>query len=113
MRHSVTTLGYIFRKMIDNLFATISAPYLAFSTLAPSLALEPTGFPSSAPRGWLPLYTMVTFRPDISYAAAKKKADRQSTIITIGSVSLGVGVIGLAVMRFMVGSGSSRVIKWY
>ncbi|KAF8574488.1 FAD/NAD-binding domain-containing protein [Ramaria rubella] len=107
MRHSVTTPSYIFRKTLDNVFAALSAPYIPFSVLAPTLARAPTGFPSPAPRGWLPLYTMVTFRPDISYAAAKRKAERQSTIITgIGLASFGVGFwIGLAGMRGALGLG--------
>lgn len=42
-------------------------------------------FPYTAgrtPWAWLPLYTMVTFRPDISYSAAKHKAERQSRIMS-------------------------------
>jgi kynurenine 3-monooxygenase len=111
MRHSVTTPSYVFRKMIDNLFAALSAPYVPFSTLASRLADEPEGFPGSPPRGWLPLYTMVTFRPDISYATAKKKAEKQSTtIITgIGLSCLGVGIwIGLAGIRAILGHGTAR-----
>lgn len=43
------------------------------------------------PRGWVPLYTMVTFRPDINYATAKKRAARQSGILTgIGWASVAV-----------------------
>ncbi|KAF8498334.1 FAD/NAD-P-binding domain-containing protein [Gautieria morchelliformis] len=114
MRHSVTTPSYVFRKMIDDLFAALSAPYIPFSTLAPTLADEPEGFPGSAPRGWLPLYTMVTFRPDISYATAKKKAENQSTIITgIGLGSLGVGIwIGLAGIRAILGRGTREAFLW-
>ncbi|KIJ34673.1 hypothetical protein M422DRAFT_61383 [Sphaerobolus stellatus SS14] len=96
MRHSVTTPSYIFRKTVDNLFAALTAPYVPFSSLAPRLAREDGGFPIYAAKGWLALYTMVTFRPDISYATAKKKVERQSTIITgLGFVS--AGVVGITV----------------
>lgn len=102
MRHSVTTPAYLFRKMIDNTFAALTAPHVPFSSLLTELAKEPTGFGPSSARGWLPLYTMVTFRPDISYSTAKKKAERQSSIITtIGAASLGVGI--LAGMRMILG----------
>ncbi|KAF8575953.1 FAD/NAD-binding domain-containing protein [Ramaria rubella] len=83
LRHTVTTPGFIFRKMVDNFFSALSAPYMPFS---PQLPLNP----SSAPQGWLPLYSMVTFRPDISYATAKMKAERQSRIIN------GIGLASLA-----------------
>lgn len=101
MRHSVTTARYSLRKWIDNVFARVSARYVCFSALAPTLGQEWTGFPPSAPWGWLPLYTMVTFRADISYSAAKKKAERQSRIISgVGWAGVGVGVwIGLMGMR--------------
>ena len=55
-------------------------------------------FPAGRPRGWLPLYTMVTFRPDISYANAKRKAGEQARVMSIvGSVALGVGASVLLV----------------
>ena len=45
------------------------------------------------PGGWLPLYTMVTFRPDVSYATARCKAEHQASILTrlqyAGGVLLG------------------------
>lgn len=106
MRHSVTTPGYIFRKMIDNVFAALTAPHLSFLSLAPNLAKEPTGFSPAASRGWLPLYRMVTFRPDISYGSAKRKAERQNAIIQgIGIASLGIGIcIGLAGVRILTAS---------
>jgi len=100
MRHSVTTPAYLFRKMIDNTFAALTAPHVPLLSLLTELGKEPTGFRPSSARGWLPLYTMVTFRPDISYSTAKKKAERQSNIITtIGAASLGVGI--LAGMRMI------------
>ncbi|KAF8526976.1 FAD/NAD-P-binding domain-containing protein [Hysterangium stoloniferum] len=92
MRHSVTTPTYIFRKALDSVFSTLTAPYVPFATLARTLSTERTAFPPGASRGWLSQYTMVTFRPDISYATAKKKVQRQSNIVTgIMAVTLGGG----------------------
>ena len=52
-------------------------------------------FPTSKPAGWVPLYTMVTFRPDISYSTAKRKAERQGRIISsLGWCAMSVGVFG-------------------
>ncbi|KAH8833837.1 FAD/NAD-binding domain-containing protein [Flagelloscypha sp. PMI_526] len=48
-----------------------------------SAALEFYSTNPRPPSAWLPLYTMVTFRPDISYATAKRRAHRQSTILTV------------------------------
>lgn len=91
MRHSVTTPIYLFKKALDNLLYTITSSKDSFASATRSLATVP--FPSPNPTGWLPLYTMVTFRPDISYAMARKKAAKQSTILSftgrLGSVVLG------------------------
>ena len=81
MRHSVTTLRYILRKFLDNLLYSLSSPRMvSLESLAPVLAKVP--YPSGNSKGWLPLYTMVTFRPDISYAAVKKKAASQAAVLT-------------------------------
>jgi len=89
MRHSVTTPAYIFKKAIDDiLFSLSSRQYTSLASVGPLLSQVP--FPSQEPSGWLPLYTMVTFRPDISYATAKRKAARQSHILSVlGAVALG------------------------
>ena len=64
--------------------------------------LSRVAFPSKPPRGWIPLYTMVTFCPDISYATAKKKAERQTqtlkTVGLYGTVVLGAATLGLTWM---------------
>lgn len=90
MRHSVTTLSYIFRKAVDRILYSVSAPQpVSLPSLVPLLCRAP--FATVEPEGWLPLYTMVTFRPDISYATAKSKAARQAGILTglqYASVSL-------------------------
>jgi len=68
--------------------------------------LSRIAFPTADPSGWLPLYTMVTFRPDISYATAKRKAARQATILTaiarLGAVAAGATSFYL----------TSRALRW-
>ncbi|KAI6096622.1 hypothetical protein EDD16DRAFT_1847969 [Pisolithus croceorrhizus] len=93
MRHSVTTPVYLFKKALDDFLYTISSwhnPSLE-PTVRASIATIP--FPTHRPSGWIPLYTMVTFRPDISYGAVRKKAARQSEIVTtvgwLGAVLIG------------------------
>ncbi|KAF8163218.1 FAD/NAD(P)-binding domain-containing protein [Crassisporium funariophilum] len=94
MRHSVTQLSYLFRKTLDNLLYSLTSPLMvSLDSLAPILAKVP--YPPGQPKGWLPLYTMVTFRPDINYAAVKKKAARQAAILTWLSW-IGVAVLGVA-----------------
>ena len=53
---------------------------VSLESLTPVLAKVP--YPPGKPKGWLPLYTMVTFRPDISYATVKKKAASQAAVLT-------------------------------
>src|SRR6202035_1212256 len=95
MRHSVTTPAYMIRKTIDNLLFTLSSRR-KFSQAALGPLLSRVTFPPSAPSGWIPLYTMVTFRADISYSTAKAMAKRQSRILRVGTVVgwLGVGLLG-------------------
>lgn len=91
MRHSVTTPIYLFKKALDNLLYTITSSKDSLALVTRSLTTVP--FPSPNPAGWLPLYTMVTFRPDISYATARKKAEKQSTILSFAG-RLGTVVLG-------------------
>ncbi|TFK54973.1 FAD/NAD(P)-binding domain-containing protein [Heliocybe sulcata] len=106
MRHAVTTPTYLFRKAVDNLLylATARKPPAAWDTL---LATSSSPFPAGQADGeWLPLYTMVTFRPDISYDVAKSKAERQSRIL------LGVGWCATAVTGIAcIGLGLAQLNK--
>lgn len=68
--------------------------------------LSRIAFPTANPRGWLPLYTMVTFRPDISYATARRKAARQD-IILITIASLGTAVVGATSFYYTL-----RALRW-
>jgi kynurenine 3-monooxygenase len=77
MRHSVTTPLYRLRKLVDGVLSK-GTKFVPFKTLASQL--KATTF-NRAPHGWLALYTMVTFRPDISYAEVRRKAERQNRIL--------------------------------
>jgi kynurenine 3-monooxygenase len=110
MRHSVTTPAYIFRKTVDALLYTLTAGRnISLASLVPLLSRVPFAADIS---GWLPLYTMVTFRPDISYATAKQRAERQSRILTgLGWAATGaLGAAGMGVMR-LVWLGFSRQMR--
>jgi len=97
MRHSVTAPIYLFKKALDDLLYTITSRKDSLALVTRSLATVP--FPSPNPAGWLPLYTMVTFRPDISYATARKKAAKQSAILSLaghlGTVVLVATALGV------------------
>ena len=97
MRHSVTTPAYLFRKALDNLLYALTVDQVA-PDLSKSEELEDP-FPTRGTTGWLPLYNMVTFRPDISYAAVKRKAVKQRRVLTYAawaSAAATVGTLGIA-----------------
>lgn len=96
MRYSVTTPGYLFHKALDNILYALTADQVAPDLSKSELLQDP--FPTRVPTGWLPLYNMVTFRPDISYATVKRKALRQKEILTYAgwaSAALTVGTLGI------------------
>ncbi|KAJ7285941.1 FAD/NAD-P-binding domain-containing protein [Mycena rebaudengoi] len=93
MRHSVITPAYIFRKTIDALLYSLSSRrIISLPSLIPLLSRMPFAPQVS---GWLPLYTMVTFRPDIGYATAKRRAERQSRILSGLGWAGTAGVVGV------------------
>ncbi len=100
MRHSVTTPAHKLKRMVDNLLFSLTCRTPVTLKDLGALPLGMT-FPPGRPRGWLPLYTMVTFRPDISYGNAKRKAAEQARVMSkvgiIGSVAFGVGASVLLV----------------
>lgn len=89
----MTTLSFRLRKKIDNLVYSLGGRQP--ETLA-SLGhrFRTDVYPSAQPEGWMPLYTMVTFRPDIGYAAAKSKAERQTRVLN--ALGFGAGFFGVA-----------------
>jgi len=94
MRHKVTQSSFVFWKTLDNLLYSLTSPETAsLSHVVPSLAKQP--YPPGKPKGWLPLYTMVTFRPDINYATARSKAKCQTAMLT-RTVWIGVAALGVA-----------------
>lgn len=97
MRHSVTTPGYLFRKSLDNILYFLTAPGQPIVTpegLNAQAVAEQVPFPTKRPSGWLPLYTMVTFRPDISYAAVRRKSHKQTEILTYATWATAAATVG-------------------
>lgn len=93
MRHDVTTLSFRLRKKIDNLLYRLGGKRPeTVASLGPRFHKDI--YPSAQLKGWMPLYTMVTFRPDVGYSAAKTKAERQTRILN--ALGFGVGIFGVA-----------------
>lgn len=96
MRHAVTTPMYRLRKTLDGLLSRWT-PFLPFQSFFPYLSsntFKPT------PNGWLALYTMVTFRPDIRYSEVRRKAKRQDYLLSMfawSGIATTAGVGSLAV----------------
>lgn len=111
MRHSVTTPTYLFKKALDNFLYAISSWHSPSSEPAVRASMTTIPFPTRRPSGWIPLYTMVTFRPDVSYATAKKKAARQSEVLTtvgrLGTILMGATSLYL-MLRVLRGTSSRR-----
>ncbi|KAJ6544041.1 FAD/NAD-P-binding domain-containing protein [Mycena capillaripes] len=94
MRHSVATWSYMIRAFIDNIL-------YAITETGSSLDLSQAIFAPKVPSGWIPLYSMVSFRPDISYSAAKKKAERQERLIDCLGIIIGILAIGCVCRSFL------------
>jgi len=103
MRHSVVTPAYILRKTFDNLLYSLTAKPVTIDSVIPALCRE--SFPTRSPAGWLPQYTMVTFRPDISYSTVRRKVSEQRRILECAgwaSAVVGLGafaITGISVLR--------------
>jgi len=98
MRHSVTTVSYLMQKWIDELLSRFT-PH-APTTEMMSSVLNGGLFPASWAMGWLPLYTMVTFRSDMAYSTVLKQHRVQRSLFR----GLQYAVFGIAV-----GLGSYRL----
>jgi kynurenine 3-monooxygenase len=77
--------------VLGALTAPAPAPGGALSYTAPS---DEEPFAVGRLSGWLPLYTMVTFRPDIGYATAQKRAARQARVLHLVEGVLAVTAAG-------------------
>ncbi|KAJ7757477.1 FAD/NAD-binding domain-containing protein [Mycena metata] len=86
LRHDVATWTYMIKAFIDNIL-------YAISKTGSLVDLSQTISGPEVPSGWIPLYSMVSFRPDISYSAAKKKAEHQERLID--SIGLGLGALSI------------------
>lgn len=79
--------------------------YSSASATAHLHALAQVPFPTRIVSGWVPLYTMVTFRPDVGYATAREQAARQQKVLTALGWTGAVGTVGAFVW------GVSRAVK--
>ena len=98
MRHSVTTPAYRFRKAMDNILYSLTAQQVMPAVISPGPTPATDAFPTGRPSGWLPLYTMVTFRPDIGYATARRESRRQAQVLhyaTWASAAVAVGTVAI------------------
>ncbi|KAJ7157098.1 FAD/NAD-binding domain-containing protein [Mycena filopes] len=87
LRHDVATWSYMIKAFIDNIL-------YALSDTESLVDLSQMISGPEVPSGWIPLYSMVSFRPDISYSAAKKKAERQERLVDF--IGLGLGALAIA-----------------
>jgi len=96
----VTTPLSRLRKLLDG-FLSRWSPFVPFSVLSDQLVTAT--FVQGAAKGWLPLYSMVTFRPDINYATVRRKAaeqDRFLTALGLGTASGAMLLVGMWVVSF-------------
>jgi kynurenine 3-monooxygenase len=94
LRHLVATPMYLFRKFLDSWLHSLSEAK-SLSTLSELLSRELYDAAEPKAWDWLPLYTMVTFRPDISYDQVRRKALMQASILTW------LGYFGMVILGFM------------
>lgn len=94
MRHDVTTPIFKILKSVDNVLASLTIAHAP----PPLSTLSRVPYPSDPPKGWIPLYTMVTFRPDVSYALARRRAAWQARCLRIaGWTAAAIGASAMAV----------------
>jgi len=98
MRHSVTTVSYLMEKWIDDLLSRFT-PHAPTTDMMNSV-LRGGLFPAAWAMGWLPLYTMVTFRSDMAYSTVLKQHRIQRSLLR--------GLQG-AIMGITLGFGAYRV----
>ncbi|KAF5365592.1 hypothetical protein D9758_003230 [Tetrapyrgos nigripes] len=94
MRHLVTTPLYIIRKAFDNVLYSLTRG--CTTSLAEHCGtLSGVEYAEGEPRGWVPLYTMVTFRPDVSYDTVRRTAEWQKRIVEAVGVTTLMCVAGV------------------
>lgn len=103
MKSKVLSPLHALRRHLDHVLALILPPppspviLSSLETSRTSNAAHPDPFPAGKVGRWTSLYHMVTFRPDVGYAEAKRRERWQKEmverVLQVGGVSLvGVGV---------------------
>lgn len=90
MRSSVLNPLYHLRRAVD----------YALTRLIPSVQAPLTGaepFPTKRVRGWTALYDMVTFRPDIGYAEARRREAWQKHVVHSAAYAGLAAVVGMGI----------------
>ena len=91
MRSHVLSPLHHLRRFVDSIFSAIM-PSQRVTTLS---LTEP--FPTKRVQGWVSLYEMVTFRPDIGYGEALRREQWQKRIVSYlgygGGLSLAMGLV--------------------
>ncbi|WVQ85327.1 kynurenine 3-monooxygenase [Cryptococcus sp. DSM 104549] len=105
MRSHVLSPLHHLRRHLDTLLTTLfPSSHSPSSPSRPSLSLTDP-FPTKRVKGWISLYEMVTFRPDVGYAEALRKEQWQKDVMgwagwAGGLLGLGaVGVVGVGLAR--------------
>lgn len=113
MRHHVTRPTYLLRKRVEDVLYWLGGSARSLSDLLPELSTRGFAYTGgSGPWAWLPLYTMVTFRPDISYFAARRKAERQSRILSLAGWGAVVAAAGWAAVVAQRRMGGFPQVSW-
>ena len=116
MRSKVVSPTYHIRRVLDSVLSFIMPPTSKrpilledSSSTTPKLCTE--AFPTPRVSGWSSLYSMVTFRPDVSYKEALRKEQAQKDIVLGLARTLG-GTVGLAGTAGLVW-GALQARRWY
>lgn len=89
---------YQIRKAVDNFLYAVTVVRRSSQKLDRWISTyQDSPFLTKQLSGWLPLYVMITFRPDINYATAVSKARQQAKIllyVTWVVISLIIAMLG-------------------
>lgn len=107
MRSKVVSPTYHIRRVLDSVLSFVMPPTSKRAILQDTSAGSPPklceeAFPTPRVRGWSSLYSMVTFRPDVSYKEALRKERAQKDVVAGLAWALGgtVGVTGTAGLAY-------------
>jgi kynurenine 3-monooxygenase len=91
LRRDCTTPSFYIRRAIDHALATVMAPRSTASAAAQVDAVS--AYAAAQPKGWLPLYEMVTFSPWLRYSSARERAAKQARVVHAVELALGAGAL--------------------